>query len=121
MHMHAVFATTAAAAFLLSATPIPAAEQGTDPATGQGQQLFQFHGCVNCHGDRGKQPVSKIVPKIGGMPDEEIFTQAKKILNNQGPSDNSKIMHAAFYSPAQCDAPPSNEELQAIASWLSIQ
>jgi len=84
-----------------------------------GPQLFRFHGCINCHGAEGKKPVSKVIPGLAGKKADELFDKAKKILSGEGGSKESKIMHAAFYSPQQCDHPPTDTELQAITKWLS--
>ena len=84
-----------------------------------GSELFDFHGCVNCHGAEAKNPVSKVVPSLAGEPADELYVKAKKILSGEGASEEAKIMHAAFYSPAQCDAPPTDEELHAITQWVS--
>ena len=84
-----------------------------------GGELFNHHGCINCHGADAKNPVSKVVPKLAGKPADELFSKAKKILSGEGSTKESEIMHAAFYSPSQCDNPPTDEELQKITSWIS--
>lgn len=101
---------------LAAGGPCLAAEDAASPA---GENLFKFHGCVNCHGADGKNPVSKMVPELAGMPASEIYSNASKILGGKGTTEESKLMHAAFYSPASCDAPPSSEHLRSIARWLS--
>jgi cytochrome c553 len=84
-----------------------------------GEELFKFHGCINCHGAEAKAPVSKVVPKLAGKPQQELFDKAKKILSGEGSTKESQIMHAAFYSPAQCDMPPNDEELMAITGYIA--
>ena len=84
-----------------------------------GAQLFDHHGCINCHGADAKNPVSKVVPSLAGKPADELYTSAKKILSGQGGTKESQIMHAAFYSPTQCDSPPTDAELQTITMWIS--
>ncbi len=37
-----------------------------DAPEASGEELFKFHGCVNCHGADGKNPVSKLVPVLAG-------------------------------------------------------
>jgi cytochrome c553 len=88
-------------------------------ASPDGKQLFEYHGCINCHGAEAKAPVSKMIPKLAGKPQDELFEKAKKILSGGGGTEESKIMHAAFYSPEQCDVPPDDAELQAIATYIS--
>ncbi|MGB5496461.1 MAG: cytochrome c [Sedimenticolaceae bacterium] len=84
-----------------------------------GEELFKYHGCINCHGAEARNPVSKVVPKLAGKPQQELFEKAKKILSGEGASKESEIMHAAFYSPAQCDMPPDDAELTAITSYIA--
>lgn len=84
-----------------------------------GKELFSYHGCINCHGADAKSPISKMIPKLAGKPQDELFEKAKKILSGEGTTEESKIMHAAFYSPAQCDVPPDDAELQAITSYIA--
>ena len=88
-------------------------------ASADGKELFEYHGCINCHGAEAKAPISKMVPKLAGKPQEELFEKAKKILSGEGETEESKVMHAAFYSPAQCDVPPDDTELQAITTYIS--
>ena len=88
-------------------------------AWADGKELFEHHGCINCHGAEAKNPVSKMVPKLAGKPQGELFEKAKKILSGEGQTEESKVMHAAFYSPEQCDVPPDDAELQAITGYIS--
>ena len=92
---------------------------GTSHAGKDGKQLFEYHGCINCHGAEAKAPISKVIPKLAGKPQDELFQKAKKILSGEGDTKESEIMHAAFYSPAQCDVPPDDAELTAITTYLA--
>lgn len=84
-----------------------------------GKELFEYHGCINCHGAEAKAPISKVIPKLAGKPQDELFEKAKKILAGEGDTKESEIMHAAFYSPAQCDVPPDDAELAAITTYIA--
>lgn len=86
-----------------------------------GQDLFEFHGCVNCHGADGKTPVSKLVPELAGKPADELYDKATKILSGEGGTEESKLMHAAFYSPSNCDSPPTDAQVKDITAWLATQ
>ena len=99
--------------FSTLSSPLFAAE---DPS---GAELFNYHGCINCHGAEARNPISKVVPNLAGKPADELYSKAKKILGGEGASKESQIMHAAFYSPSQCDAPPTDMELKSITTWLS--
>jgi len=87
----------------------------------KGEELFSYHGCVNCHGESGKSPRSKLVPEIGGKEKDYIYDNAVKILAGKGESEEAKLMHSAFAYHSSCDAPPTDAELVAIADWLSMQ
>jgi cytochrome c553 len=98
---------------------VAALAAGPAMAGADGKELFEYHGCINCHGAGAKEPISKMVPKLAGKPQDELFKKAKKILSGEGESEESKVMHAAFYSPAQCDVPPDDAELMAITTYIS--
>ena len=108
--MRNILKSTTVASALLAAP----AFAGTD-----GKELFEYHGCINCHGAEAKAPVSKMIPKLAGKPQDELFEKAKKILSGEGTTKESQIMHAAFYSPEQCDVPPDDAELTAITTYLA--
>ena len=84
-----------------------------------GEALFKYHGCINCHGAEARAPVSKVVPQLAGKPQQELFEKARKILAGEGSTKESEIMHAAFYSPEQCDMPPGDADLTAITSYIA--
>jgi cytochrome c553 len=86
-----------------------------------GEELFNFHGCANCHGAAGNSPVSKMVPHLAGKPADELYSKASKILAGEGESEEAKLMHAAVYSPASCNAPPTADQVKTITQWLSAQ
>jgi cytochrome c553 len=90
-----------------------------DRAQMGGEQLFSFHSCGNCHGAQGKEPVSRLVPKIGGLDAAEIQDKATKILSGETDSEEAKLMKSAVAYSQACDAPPSAAEIQKIAEWLS--
>jgi len=85
----------------------------------QGEELFTFHACMNCHGAEGKNPVSRLVPKIGGLGAEDIQTKAMKILRGESDSEEAKLMKSAVAYSQACDAPPTAAEIQKIAEWLA--
>ncbi len=84
-----------------------------------GAELFKHHGCINCHGADAMNPLSKAVPVLAGKPANELFDKSKKILSGEMVNKESGIMHSAFYSPSQCDSPPTDAELHKITNWIS--
>jgi len=106
---------TVGAAFMAAS----AVAGAVDRAQMQGEQLFSFHACMNCHGAEGKNPVSRLVPKIGGMDAAEIQDKAMKILRGETDSEEAALMKSAVAYSQACDAPPSAAEIEKIAAWLS--
>jgi mono/diheme cytochrome c family protein len=86
-----------------------------------GQQLFEFHGCINCHGASGQEPVSKVVPQLAGKPGDELYEKASQILSGEASSEEAKLMHAAVYSAASCNAAPTDADIKTITAWLASQ
>lgn len=115
MLKHKLLVLTVGAAFM-GASAVAGA---VDRAQMGGEQLFNFHACTNCHGAEGKNPVSRLVPKIGGMEAAEIQDKAMKILRGETDSEEAKLMKSAVAYSQACDAPPSAAEIEKIAAWLS--
>ncbi|AHE99739.1 c-type cytochrome [Thioalkalivibrio paradoxus] len=109
------FACTAGAVLLATSFAASAVDR---PGMG-GAELFNFHSCVNCHGAEGKNPVSRLVPSIGGMDAAEIEENALRILRGETDSEEAKLMKSAVAYSQACDAPPTTAEIQKIAEWLS--
>jgi cytochrome c553 len=110
-----VLATILGAAFM-GATSFAVA---ADRAAMQGEQLFTFHSCINCHGAGGNDPVSRLVPKLAGKDANELQTNALKILRGETDSEEAKLMKSAVAYSQACDAPPTEAEIQKITQWLS--
>lgn len=115
MFKNGLLAFSVGAAFMAAS----AVATATDRWEMEGEQLFEFHACMNCHGAQGKNPVSRLVPKIGGMDAAEIHEKAIKILRGETDSEEAKLMKSAVAYSQACDAPPSSAEIQKIAEWLS--
>jgi cytochrome c553 len=122
MRIHQTALLASAAALLIAGTA-----QAQNIQTGgnrhqlSGDKLFEFHGCVNCHGAKGRNPVTKKVPQIGGKDSSFIYQEATAILAGKRDSEDAKLMHSALSYHQSCDSPPTDAELRSIASWLSTQ
>jgi len=90
-----------------------------DRAQMDGEQLFGFHACANCHGALGNDPVSRLVPKLAGKNGDELLTNAMKILRGETDSEEAKLMKSAVAYSQACDAPPSEAEIKRITDWLA--
>ena len=95
----------------------PSAGYAAPPAT-DGEHLYRFHGCANCHGDRGLDPARKGVPKSGGLPEIEIVVRARAIIAAR--ADEAGMKRWAWDLYGGCSPPPSLPELERIAEWLSV-
>jgi cytochrome c553 len=114
---------TSSLGILLAAVTAQAADIQTTGNRHQmgGDQLFEFHGCVNCHGAKGRSPITKKVPQIGGKDSAYIYKEATDILAGRRDSEDAKLMHSALSYHAACDAPPTDAEVRSIATWLAKQ
>lgn len=56
---------------------------------------------------------------LAGKGQQTLFANAKKILSGEGATEEFRVVHVAFYSPAQCDMPPSDTELTAITGYIA--
>jgi cytochrome c553 len=94
---------------------------GTGVAGGSmsGASLFEYYGCINCHGAEAKNPVSDVVPSLARKSADKLYSKAKMILSGNGGTKEARLMHAALYSPSQCDSPPTDAELHSITTWIS--
>ena len=85
----------------------------TAPAWAQdGQALFQEKGCVACHGADAKSAITDAYPNLAGQNKTYLFNQMKDIKS--GARDNGQT---AVMKPTIANV--SEEEMQAIAEWLS--
>ncbi|MFO7696063.1 MAG: hypothetical protein R6X16_02770 [Anaerolineae bacterium] len=92
-----------------------------DRAEMEGEHLFAFHSCINCHGAQGNEPVSRLVPKLAGKNADELLTNAMKILRGETDSEEAKLMKSAVAYSQACDAPPTEGEFKKITDWLATQ
>lgn len=91
----------------------------------EGEFLYKYHGCKQCHGDQGKKPASKLAPVLAGQKADQITAKASKIFSGENTNEGAVFMHAKYYSPSAltqaCDEAPNKQELATIANWLSVQ
>jgi cytochrome c553 len=82
------------AANVASAADVPAGDAAPDP----GQELFERHGCTNCHGADGIHPESKYVPILRGKSSDYLYRHASRIFDGEHASDKTVFMHDQFCS-----------------------
>ncbi len=100
-----------------AAAPAPAAPAAAPAAAGSddpGAALYAAKGCAACHGADGKTPIMTSYPKVAGLPQQYTanqMTDIKSGARNNGQSAAMKGIMAAV----------SDEDIQAISTWLSKQ
>jgi rhodanese-related sulfurtransferase len=107
---------------LMLVTPalVWAQSQGADRPSGQ--QLFEKHGCTNCHGSEGIHPTSKYAPVLKGKPADYLYRNALAIFGGDTKSSKTRFMHDQFCIGEEqeegCYPPPLAADLRVIADWL---
>ena len=79
-----------------------------------GAALFKSKNCVSCHGADANTPILPIYPKLAGQNAEYLFNQMKDIKSGARNNGQTAAMKAII-------GLVSEEEMQAIAEWLSTQ
>jgi rhodanese-related sulfurtransferase len=102
--------------------PTSAIADNNPDTLAKGKQLFEKHGCTNCHGKEGVHPTSKYVPVLQGKPTDYLFENAQAIFSGLHKSSKTRFMHDQFcigeVQEEGCYPPPTSADLQAIAEWL---
>ena len=79
-----------------------------------GAALYQAKGCAACHGADAKTPIMPVYPKLAGQNAQYAFNQMKDIKSGARNNGQTAVMKGIV-------AGISDEDLQAIAEWLSTQ
>lgn len=79
-----------------------------------GAALYQSKNCISCHGADAKTPIMPIYPKLAGQNAEYLFNQMKDIKSGARNNGQTAAMKAII-------GLVSEEEMKAIAEWLSAQ
>ncbi len=105
------FVTLPICAALISSswTPIIADEAALD-----GAQLFTAKACMSCHGADGRSPIMPLYPKIAGQNIGYLYNQMRDIKSGSRNSGQSVVMKGIM-------ATVNDQEMRAIAAWLSTQ
>ncbi|RME34685.1 MAG: cytochrome c [Gammaproteobacteria bacterium] len=87
---------------------------GTTALAADGAELYKSKGCVSCHGEGGTKPIAPNFPKIAGQNEAYLLQQMKDIKSGARANGQSAMMKGIV-------AGVSDEEMAAIAKWLSTQ
>jgi cytochrome c len=105
--MNRLIQWTAAAMVLMSA-PV------TNALALDGAELFQSKTCWSCHGKDAKTPILPVYPKLAGQNAGYALQQLKDIKSGARNNGQTAAMKGVM-------GLVSDEEMQAIADWLSKQ
>ncbi len=79
-----------------------------------GAQLYQTKVCLACHGMDARTPTMPIYPRIAGQNADYAYNQMRDIKSGAWANGQSIAMKGIM-------AAISDEEMRAIANWLSTQ
>lgn len=79
-----------------------------------GAELFQSKTCWSCHGKDAKTPIMPIYPRLAGQNADYALNQMKDIKAGTRANGQSAAMKGVM-------GLVSDEEMKAIADWLSKQ
>jgi len=79
-----------------------------------GAELFKAKTCWSCHGKDAKTPIMPIYPKLAGQNADYAFNQMKDIKSGARSNGQTAAMKGVM-------GLVSEEEMRAIADWLSTQ
>jgi len=98
--------------------PAPAQAAATVPAAatggGDGAALYQSKVCFSCHGADANTPIMPVYPGLAGQNAIYIEAQMKDIKNGARSHGQTAVMKGIMASV-------SDDEIKAIAGWISIQ
>ncbi|MCU7934315.1 MAG: c-type cytochrome [Candidatus Thiodiazotropha sp. (ex Dulcina madagascariensis)] len=85
---------------------------GANAQAAGGAELFKVKTCWACHGKDAKTPIMPIYPKLAGQNADYAFNQMKDIKSGARSNGQSAAMKGVM-------GLVSEEEMRAIADWLS--
>ncbi len=105
-------ATPAAPAAAPASAPAAAAPAAPAASSHPGAAAYQAKGCAGCHGADGKTTIMPVYPKIAGQSATYLLAQMKDIKSGTRANGQTAVMKGII-------AGVSEEEMKAIAEWLS--
>ncbi|MCU7920945.1 MAG: cytochrome c [Candidatus Thiodiazotropha sp. (ex Epidulcina cf. delphinae)] len=85
---------------------------GANAQAADGAELFKVKTCWACHGKDAKTPIMPIYPKLAGQNADYAFNQMKDIKSGARSNGQTAAMKGVM-------GLVSEEEMRAIADWLS--
>lgn len=87
---------------------------GTQVQAADGAELYMSKTCWSCHGKDAKTPIMPIYPKLAGQNADYAFNQMKDIKSGARSNGQTAAMKGVM-------GLVNEEEMRAIADWLSTQ
>ena len=84
----------------------------TQAVAADGAELYKTKTCWSCHGKDAQTPIMPIYPKLAGQNADYAFNQMKDIKSGARANGQSAAMKGVM-------GLVSEEEMRAIADWLS--
>ena len=97
---------------LSSAALVLAMGMGGGAYAADGAELFKAKTCWSCHGKDAKTPIMPMYPKLAGQNADYAFNQMKDIKSGARNNGQTAAMKGVM-------GLVSEEEMRAIADWLS--
>lgn len=108
-------AESAPAAAAPASEPAPVQTAAAPPAAGgaaSGAELYKSKTCFSCHGADANSPIMPIYPRLAGQNAVYLTNQMRDIKSGTRNHGQTMVMKGIM-------ANVSDEEIQAIAEWLS--
>ncbi|HEB95981.1 MAG TPA: c-type cytochrome [Sedimenticola thiotaurini] len=99
-------------ALLAGAAVVSLGLSGTVLAAGDGAAIYKAKACFSCHGADAKTPIMPTYPKLAGQNAQYAYNQMKDIKSGKRNNGQTAAMKGII-------AGVSDEEMKAIAEWLS--
>jgi len=96
-----------------AAEPAPVQTAAASPSAG-GAELYKTKTCFTCHGADANSPIMPVYPRLAGQNAVYLTNQMKDIKSGARAHGQTMVMKGIM-------ANVSDEEIQAIAEWISKQ
>ncbi|HHH38126.1 MAG TPA: c-type cytochrome [Sedimenticola sp.] len=97
---------------MLAASALIALGVSAAATAADGAAIYKAKACFSCHGADAKTPVMPVYPKLAGQNAQYAYNQMKDIKSGARNNGQTAAMKGII-------AGVSDEEMKAIADWLS--
>ena len=100
--------------FLSAALVVGLASVSGSALAADGASIYKVKTCFACHGKDAQTPIMPVYPKLAGQNADYAYNQMKDIKSGARSGGQSAAMKGLMHLV-------SEEEMKAIAEWLSTQ